>query len=84
MIGEMSRPPRLGMNLLIGASWLMPADARRAIKTLPVFLDYLATEQTFDNRSTQALLATTGLDVPAPATYLDKVLGYYLQNTKRS
>jgi len=79
-----SLPTGVFRKLLTGTSWLMPADARRAVKTLPVFLDYLATEQTFDNRSTQALLATTGLDLPAPATYLDKILGYYLQNAKRT
>ena len=76
-------PTAIFRNLLTGVSWLMPAEARRAVKTLPVFLDYLATEQTFANHSTQALLAATGLDVPAPATYLDKVLSYYLQNAKR-
>ncbi|MBK7326441.1 MAG: hypothetical protein IPI89_10065 [Propionivibrio sp.] len=69
--------------LLTGISFFMPAETRRAIKTLPVFLDYLATEQTFANRQTQALLASTGLGVPEPSTYLDRVLSYYLENVKR-
>ncbi len=59
---------------------LMPAEARRAVKTLPVFLDYLATEQTFANHRTQELLSGVGLAVPSPDQYLDKVLAYYLEN----
>jgi thioester reductase-like protein len=69
--------------LLTGVSVFMPAESRRAIKTLPVFLDYLATEQSFANVRTQALLSPVGLGVPAPDTYLDKVLNYYLENAKR-
>jgi thioester reductase-like protein len=69
--------------LLNGVSVFMPAETRRAIKTLPVFLDYLATEQTFANSRTQALLSAAGLGLPAPSTYLDKVLNYYLENSRR-
>lgn len=68
--------------ILTGASLLMPAEARRAVKTLPVFLDYLATDQTFANRETQQLLVEVGLPVPAPEQYLDRVLHYYLENAK--
>ena len=46
------------------------AKARRAIGTLPVFLDYLATDQAFASDSTTALLATAGLAVPRPEVYL--------------
>lgn len=69
--------------LLTGVSFFMPAETRRAIKTLPVFLDYLATEQTFANRQTQALLAEVGLGLPAPSSYLNKVLTYYLEHSKQ-
>ena len=69
--------------LLAGVGLFMPGATRRAIKTLPVFLDYLATEQTFANHRTQALLATAGLAVPPPSSYLDKVLKYYLENLER-
>lgn len=69
--------------LLGGVSLFMPGETRRAIKTLPVFLDYLATEQTFANARTQALLSTVGLAVPTPSGYLGKVLDYYLENGKR-
>ena len=69
--------------LLGGVGLFMPGGTRRAIKTLPVFLDYLATEQTFANARTQALLSSVGLAVPAPSSYLGKVLDYYLENGMR-
>ena len=78
-----SLPPGVFRALLGAVSVFMPGDARRAIRTLPVFLDYLAIEQTFANARTQALLSTAGLTVPAPSAYLDKVLNYYLENGKR-
>lgn len=72
-------PTGLFKAILSAASVFMPGDVRRAVKTLPVFLDYLATEQTFANHRTQALLAPAGLPLPPPASYLDKVLAYYLK-----
>lgn len=76
-------PTSVFRTLLNGVSLFMPGETRRAIKTLPVFLDYLATEQSFSNHRTQALLADAGLGLPAPCSYLDKVLSYYLENTAR-
>ena len=76
-------PTRAFRTLLTAVSVFMPAETRRAIRTLPVFLDYLATEQTFANQRTQALTAPAGLAVPPPQSYLDKVLTYYLQNARR-
>lgn len=75
--------PRVFRSLLTGVSVFMPADAKRAIKTLPIFLDYLATDQSFANHQTQALLSSAGLGVPEPDRYLDKVLNYYLENGVR-
>jgi len=73
------RLPTPVFSALLGAvGVLMPKETRRALKTLPVFLDYLATEQTFANRRTQELLSGVGLAVPLPEEYLDTVLGYYL------
>ena len=72
-------PTGLFTAILSAASVFMPSDVRRAVKTLPVFLDYLATEQTFANHRTQALLAPAGFPLPPPANYLDKVLAYYLK-----
>ena len=76
-------PTELFKILLAAVSFFMPSEARRAIKTLPVFLDYLATEQTFANRQTQALITAAGLAVPPPNSYLDKVLGYYLESARK-
>lgn len=77
-------PTGVFRTILNGASLLMPADARRAVKTLPVFLDYLATEQSFANRQTQALAASVGLAVPAPVDYLGPVLAYYLDPLRQT
>ncbi len=71
-------PTSVFSALLSGVSVLMPAEAKRAVRTLPVFLDYLATEQTFANHRTQELLSAAGLSLPAPEDYLDRVLSYYL------
>lgn len=76
-------PPSVFRSLLAGAGVFMPADTKRAIKTLPIFLDYLATDQTFANHQTQALLSNAGLGVPEPDSYLSKVLNYYLGNSGR-
>lgn len=78
-----SLPPGVFRTILSGIGLFMPSETRRAIKTLPVFLDYLATEQTFANSRTEALLASAGLAVPPPYSYLDKVLGYYLDNANQ-
>jgi thioester reductase-like protein len=75
-----SLPPGIFRAILAGVGVFMPSDVRRAIKTLPVFLDYLATEQSFGNSRSQALLATAGLAVPPPYSYLENVLRFYLQN----
>lgn len=70
--------PAAFLTLLRAASLFLPSGTRRAMKTLPVFLDYLATEQIFANDATQALLAPAGLALPESASYLDRVLAYYL------
>lgn len=83
-----SIPPVISMSTGIFRSILrivglfMPRDVRRAIKTLPIFLDYLATEQTFANVETRALLEVGGLVIPSPHEYLDKVLDYYVSHKK--
>lgn len=57
---------------------LTPRKARRALETLPIFLDYLAENQTFLNRETTALLGAAGIELPRAQEYLDRVLDYYL------
>jgi hypothetical protein len=57
------------------------AKSRRALRGLPAVLAYLAENQGFSNADTMRALATAGLPVPAPETYLDAVLAYFLDAT---
>jgi len=56
---------------------LAPAAVRRALGSLNLFLAYLDELQTFSSTETRKLLATAGLKVPSPASYLNVVLRYY-------
>lgn len=64
-----------GMGTL---AWFVGERTRRAIRTLPVFLDYLNTDQGFDNTETREMLTRAGLHLPVARDYLGLVLGYYL------
>ncbi len=61
---------------VIGA--LAGEKARRALRGLPPILAYLAEDQGFTNPRTAQTLAAAGLPVPSVDSYLDAVLGYYL------
>ena len=61
---------------IIGA--FSPPAVRRAIATLPIFLDYLAEDQAFENAATRELLGGAGIALPPVDGYLSNVLGYYL------
>lgn len=78
-------PPQIDLSArrfaqLLGlAAPLLGQRGRRAVSTLPVFLDYLATRQQFDNTRTSALLAqAAGITQPDWQTYLPRVLQAYL------
>lgn len=60
------------------AALLAPADKRRALSTLPIYLDYLADQQGFDNARYRACLAARGESLPAWQDYLPTVLDAYL------
>lgn len=76
--------PVVLFRALVGMLGLVaPKETRRAIRTLPVFLDYLATEQYFDSTATRELLNGVPLALPSPEDYLDAVLGYYLERSFR-
>ena len=62
------------------ASMLAPADKRKALSTLPIYLDYLADTQGFDNTRYKASLHSRGLELPNTATYLDRILDRYLES----
>lgn len=77
-------PAGVFRRAIAAAALFMPPEMKRAVKTLPVFLDYLATEQTFANQRTQALAGAAGLPLPDPNVYLRKVLAYYLRTSART
>lgn len=62
------------------AARFLDERSRRAVATLPVFLDYLASNQRFENARTRALLEADdpGSAPPLWQTYLDRVLDGYL------
>jgi thioester reductase-like protein len=76
-------PRALFRAMLVPLGMLAPEKIRRAIKTAPIFLDYLASEQVFHNEATGKLLDPQGISVPPTAAYLDKVLNYYLDRRGR-
>jgi nucleoside-diphosphate-sugar epimerase len=77
-------PRSLFSAMLVPFGLFASEKTRRAIRTAPVFLDYLASDQSFHNNRTVAVLATQGFDVPGPTSYLDTVLEYYLERRRAS
>ena len=57
---------------------LADAKTRSALDTLPVFLDYLGSDQAFDNSRTNAWLTSEKIRVPRAIDYLARVLDFYL------
>ena len=52
---------------------------QRALKVLPIFLDYLTDDQLFGNDLTNRFMKENGgPEIPCVESYLEKVLGYYL------
>jgi thioester reductase-like protein len=60
------------------------ARTRRALATLPVFLDYLASEQQFSNEATRRLLDDAGIELPPIERYLPRVLEFQLRERARA
>jgi UDP-glucose 4-epimerase/long-chain acyl-CoA synthetase len=73
-----SLPPRLFSGMLHLASRFMDAETRRAAGTLPIFLEYLASDQRFENAATRRWLEEAGIATPGWESYIDAVLGAYL------
>ncbi|MBN1772057.1 MAG: SDR family oxidoreductase [Deltaproteobacteria bacterium] len=72
--------PAWSFRLLLGPLTLVaPPKLQRALKTAPVFLDYLEERRLFRTERTRELLAADGLELPPPAAYLPVVIDYYLQ-----
>ena len=63
--------------------WVVDERTGAALATLPVFLDYLDTEQTFDNRRTREWLESEQVAIPAPDAYLARILDFYFSTKDR-
>lgn len=72
-------PHRLFAALPRIGALVAPPRMRRALSTLPIYLDYLADNQGFDNRVFVARLAERSLRLPDWGEYLPVVLSYYLK-----
>ena len=57
--------------------FLADAKTRSALDTLPVFLDYLDTDQAFDNARTTEWLRKENITAPRAEEYLPRVLEFY-------
>lgn len=77
-------PRRWYVKLASMAARVAPRSARKALSTLPIYLEYLADSQAFDDTAFRSWLASRGLHRPAPADYLDVVLDYYLRQRQAS
>lgn len=77
-------PRRWYVKLASLAAHVAPRSARKALSTLPIYLEYLADSQAFDDTAYRAWLAARGQQRPAPVAYLDVVLDYYLRQRQVS
>lgn len=62
------------------AGWLLPSR-RRALSTLPIYMDYLADQQGFGNDAYLHWLSQRGAALPSPSDYLPVVIGRYLSRS---
>ena len=76
--GDRVLPRRWYARLARLGARIAPPDLRKALSALPIYLDYLADSQEFENGEFTAWLAERGRRRPAPAAYLCKVLDHYL------
>lgn len=51
---------------------------RKALRNLPIFLDYLAFPQEFSNAKSKVFFEARGINLPQPASYLTNILNHYL------
>lgn len=75
-----SLPPQVFTGLLSVMTRFMHAETRRAAATLPVFLDYLDSNQRFENVETRRLLESVGIALPNWTSYVDTVMSAYLSD----
>ena len=70
-------------SLARAGALLAPGRVRGALRTLPVYLDYLADRQSFGNAEFCAWAQQAQIELPKPQEYLRPVLRYYLSSRGR-
>jgi thioester reductase-like protein len=72
-------PSRLFRRSLPVMSWFASERGRKALRNLPLFLDYLDFPQQFSNARSEAFFARVGIALPRFPEYLPAVLDFYLK-----
>lgn len=67
------------MRIMQTVARFLPERERRAVATLPIYLDYLSGIQQFGNEKTTQRLATLGVATPDNRQVIAKVLEYYVR-----
>lgn len=71
------------MGIMRGVARLLPERERRAVNTLPIYLDYLSGIQQFGNDASVQRLTALGVPTPDNAQVLEQVLDYYVKSKRR-
>ena len=66
---------RCGLPIM---SWFAGTREKKALRNLPIFLDYLAFPQEFSNERSKVFFGNAGINLPNPESYLPNILNYYL------
>ncbi|MEO6021819.1 MAG: SDR family oxidoreductase [Burkholderiales bacterium] len=82
------KPPRpISSSLFRSAlpimAWVVGDKQKKALRNLPIFLDYLDVPQQFANSRSCEFFHDAGIDMPQPKDYIDVVLRYYLEKRQR-
>ena len=75
---SMTLPPKVFTGVLDVVARFLDEKTRRALNTLPVFLEYLSSDQQFCNGQTLAQLKQHGITLPRWEDYIDNVVNAYL------
>lgn len=76
-------PRGLFRGFVRGLSHVVDAKTKAALSTLPVFLDYLDTNQRFENDRSRAWLEEQHIVTPRTEAYVPRLLDYYFDRMNR-
>jgi len=76
--GDRTLPRRAYTALARALAQVAPRDLRKALAALPIYLDYLADSQAFDDTAFHGWLVSLGVARPAPSTCLATLPAQYL------